>query len=74
MAKYHFNEKYFLEDSVNDFLFIITIRSTAQPELLLRESRGKLMMNSLIQNSNLRLKSQNRRYRGLLRVMKEASL
>ena len=42
--------KYFLENSVNDFLFILAIRSTAQPELLLIDSQGTLMINILIQS------------------------
>ena len=36
--------------SVNDFLFILAIRSIAQPELLRIDSQGTLMINVLIQS------------------------
>ena len=37
-----------MENSVNDFLFILTIRSMAQLELLLIDSHKNLMINILI--------------------------
>ena len=49
-GKILFYLKYFLENSVNDFLFILANRSIAQPELLLIDSQGTLMINILIQS------------------------
>ena len=49
-GKILFYLKYFLENSINDFLFILAIRSIAQPELLLIDSQGTLMIKILIQS------------------------
>ena len=43
---------------INDFLFILAIRSIAQPELLPIDSQGTLMINILIQ-SELKMKNHN---------------